>query len=156
MEPRDFIAIAEELIPTGQGAPNRSCLRRAVSTTYYALFHCLAHSCADTLIGGSSTVRKTNAWILTYRALNHRPAKQRCRDENSLGQFPLDIRVFAETFARMQEQRHRADYAPDEVLQKSDVIRSIQEAKDAISDFEQVSSANRRAFAAYILFRGRE
>ena len=56
----------------------------------------------------------------------------------------------------MQESRHRADYAPDEVLQKSDVIRSIKEAKDAISDFEQVSSADRRAFAAYILFKGRE
>ncbi len=156
MEPQDFIAISEELIPTGQGGPNRSCLRRAVSTTYYALFHCLAHSCADTLIGGSSAVRKTNAWILTYRALNHGFAKQRCRDENGLGQFPLEIRGFAETFARMQESRHRADYAPDEVLQKSEVIRSIQEAKAAIRNFEGKSLAERRAFAAYILFKGRD
>ena len=69
--------------------------------------------------------------------------------------FHLDIRAFAETFARMQESRHRADYAPDEVLQKSDVIRSIQEAKDAIRNFEGESLEERRAFAAYILFKGR-
>lgn len=156
MEPKDFIAISEELIPKGQGAPNRSHLRRAVSAAYYALFHCLARTCADTLIGGSNAVRKTDAWILTYRALNHGSAKQRCRDEKSLQQFPSGIQAFAETFAQMQERRHRADYAPDKILRKSDVIRGIQEVKDAISIFEHASSTNRRAFAAYILFKGRD
>ena len=155
MEPKDFIAIAEGLVPTGQGAPNRSHLRRAVSTAYYALFHCLARSCADTLIGGSGAVRKTDAWILTYRALNHGSAKQRCRDEKSLAQFPPGIRAFAETFAQMQERRRRADYAPDEILQKSEVMRSIQEAKDAIAIFEHAPSTTRRAFAAYVLFKSR-
>ena len=44
MNPENFISTARELIPTGQGKPRNTDLRRAVSTAYYAMFHCLAHS----------------------------------------------------------------------------------------------------------------
>ena len=92
---------------------------------------------------------------LTYRALNHRSTKARCQDEQSLEQFPVSIRGFAKTFARMQEHRHRADYAPDAGFRKSEAIQRINEAENAIRNLEKESLAERRAFAAYILFRGR-
>ena len=156
MNPENFIKTARELIPTGQGKPRSTNLRRAVSTAYYAMFHCLAGSCADTLIGGLHAGRGSDAWILTYRALNHRSTKVRCQDEQSLEQFPVSIRGFAKTFARMQEHRHRADYAPDAGFRKSEAIQRINEAENAIRNLEGESLAERRAFAAYILFRGRE
>ena len=155
MNPENFIKTARELIPTGQGKPRSTNLRRAVSTAYYAMFHCLAGSCADTLIGGLHAGRGSGAWILTYRALNHRSTKARCQDEQSLEQFPVSIRGFAKTFARMQEHRHRADYAPDAGFRKSEAIQRINEAENAIRNLEGESLAERRAFAAYILFRGR-
>ena len=111
MNPESFIKTAQELISTGQGKPRSTNLRRAVSTAYYAMFHCLSGSCADTLMGGLHAGRGTDAWILTYRALNHRSAKARCSNKENLKQFSAHIRVFAETFARMQEHRHHADYA---------------------------------------------
>ena len=156
MNPESFIKTARELIPTGQGKPRGANLRRAVSTAYYAMFHCLAGSCADTLIGGLNAGRGTDAWILTYRALNHRSAKARCSDKENLKQFLAHIRVFAETFARMQEQRHRADYAPGAGFRKSEAIQRINEAENAIRNFEKESLAEQRAFAAYILFKGRD
>ncbi len=155
MNPENFISTARELIPTGQGKPRNTNLRRAVSTAYYAMFHCLAHSCADTLIGGLHAGRGTDAWILTYRALNHGSTKAKCQDEQSLRQFSESIREFAKMFARMQEHRHRADYAPDAGLRKSEAIQRIDEAGNAIRNFEGESLAERRAFAAYILFKGR-
>ena len=55
MNPDDLIRIARYLASTGTGVgigrPSRADLRRAVSTTYYALFHALAECCANTLIG---------------------------------------------------------------------------------------------------------
>ena len=155
MSPESFIKTARELIPTGQGKPRSTNLRRAVSTAYYALFHCLAGSCADTLIGGVHAIRGSGAWILTYRALNHRSAKAKCRDEQNLRQFSESIREFAEMFARMQGHRHRADYAPDAGFRKSEAIQRITEAENAIRDFEKESLVERRAFAAYILFKER-
>ncbi len=156
MNPESFIKTARELIPTGQGKPRNTNLQRAVSTAYYAMFHCLAGSCADTLIGGLHAGRGSDTWTLTYRALNHRSAKARCSDKESLKRFSAHIRVFAETFARMQEQRHRADYAPDAGFRKSQAIQRINEAENAIRNFEAESLAERRAFAAYVLFKGRE
>ncbi len=144
------------MIPTGQGKPRNVNLRRAVSAAYYAMFHCLAGSCADTLIGGLNAGRGTDAWTLTYRALNHRSAKARCQDERRLEQFPKSIRKFARIFALMQEQRHRADYAPNAMFRKSEAIQRITEAENAIRNFEEESPVERRAFAAYILFKGRD
>ena len=62
MEAENLIKTARALLPAKPGRPRNTDLRRAVSTAYYALFHCLARSCADTLIGKSSTVRGTDGW----------------------------------------------------------------------------------------------
>ena len=57
MNPNALIRIARYLASTGTGVnagrPNQADLRRAVSTTYYALFHALARCCANTLIGAT-------------------------------------------------------------------------------------------------------
>ncbi len=155
MEAENFVKTSRELLPTGQGRPRGTNLRRAVSTTYYAMFHCLARSCADTLIGKSGRVRGTEAWARTYRALDHNAAKRRCQDTKGLGQFPESTRIFAKTFAQMQEQRHRADYAPDAIFRKSEVNQRINDVEDVINNFEREPRTIRRAFAAYILFKGR-
>ena len=70
--------------------------------------------------------------------------------------FPDAVRRFAEVFASMQKRRHRADYAPDDVLRKSAVVHNVDRTERAIREFEEEPNQIRRAFAAYVLFQSRK
>ena len=155
MKALDFIETAKDLIPESTGAPRRSNLRRALSTAYYVLFHCLARSCADMLIGGESADRSNRAWIQVYRALEHGNARTRCQDNEAIDQFPPAIKEFAALFASMQQRRHLADYAPQQTFYKSEVAQTIEQAKLIIAQFQQAPTKDRRAFAAHVLFKQR-
>ena len=75
MQALDFIETARDLTTSSSGRPRQSNLRRAVSTTYYALFHCLATCCADMIVGGAGADRSEPAWRQAYRALDHGPVR---------------------------------------------------------------------------------
>ena len=59
-------------------------------------------------------------------------------------------------FVEMQDKRHRADYDPDEVFYKSEVLEDIEEVKDVLSRFQKVPVKYRRAFAVYVLLELRK
>lgn len=59
-------------------------------------------------------------------------------------------------FVEMQDKRHRADYDPDEVFYKSEVLEDIEEVEDVLSRFQQVAVKDRRAFAVYVLLELRK
>lgn len=124
-----------------------------MSTVYFALFHCLAGCCADTLIGKNE--RKTEAWRRAYRALNHGEARKACRRSGEIRVFPKAARSFARLFADLQDERHAADYDPGWSCFKSDITSRIRDAESAIDDFESLGLKARRAFAAHVLFRKR-
>lgn len=150
----DLIATARDLLVTVRGRPRQTNLRRAVSTTYYALFHCLAECCANTLVGGMGADRDPEAWRQAYRGLNHHYAKAQCRkalERNPPRAFPRDVLQFAERFVFMQDRRHAADYDPFARFSKSDVVQSIDSAEDAIMRFAKAPANDRRAFAVYAL-----
>lgn len=148
----DFIATARRLAePVGRGRPRETDLRRAISTAYYALFHCLAACCANTLIGGPGSNRDMRAWNRMYRSLEHGIARQRCR-HSDITTFPVSIQNFAIEFVDMQDRRHAADYAYDAEFRKSDVIRDIARIENVIADFNAVDISDRRAFAVHVLF----
>ena len=152
----DLITLAEELISSGsRKGPRQSSHRRAMSTTYYAMFHCLARCCADTLIGTRASRRSERAWSQTYRALEHGATKTACQ-RNIVSRFPEDIKDFANVFVTLQGKRHKADYGPFENLTKLDVIGNISAARDAIQRLEWSPIKDRRAFAAYVLFKYRK
>lgn len=151
MQPLDFTKAARDLVDSaGRGRPREVNLRRAVSTTYYALFHCLADCCANMLAGGVQANRSRPAWRQTYRALQHTTARRRCR-RDTINRFPSGIRNFAKLFASMQVKRHSADYDPDVTFIKSDVLQDIDEAENAIMRFNEAPRNDRRAFAIYVL-----
>jgi hypothetical protein len=70
--------------------------------------------------------------------------------------FPNDIQDFAGMFVEMQDKRHRADYDPDEISYKSEVLEDIDEAEDILSRFQKVPVKYRRAFAVYVLLELRK
>ena len=152
MNPRDLTEAARDLTESGRGRPTQARLRRAVSTAYYAMFHCLAATAADLFIGR----RRGPAWHRAYRALEHGKARSACRQERTMQAFPTEVRNFAKTFVVLQTERQRADYALDtNAYQKSDVLGYIASAELAIGRFEQAGIDARRAFAAHVLFRQR-
>ena len=132
-----------------------ACCRRAVSSAYYALFHCLARECADLLIGGSNSARSQEAWRQVYRSLDHGPCKDRCKDKAMIKRFPKGIEDFANAFVTLQERRHIADYDPFATFVKSSVEADIAIAEQALNDFRAESTKDRRAFCAYVLLKKR-
>ena len=152
MNPHDLMEVARVLAESGHAPPTQARLRRAISTAYYALFHCLATSAADLFIG---TVRSP-AWHRTYRALEHGRARSGCRQVQTMPEFPVEVRDFAEAFVALQKARQEADYALDTpAYQKSDVLGYIVSAELAIRQFEQAAMDARRGFVAHVLFRPR-
>lgn len=134
------------------GRPRDADLRRAMSTTYYAMFHCLSSSNADVLVGDSP--RTSDAWMSAYRALDHGPTYRRC-DSPSVKTFPEEIQRFAATFRTLKESREDADYNPAAKFRRFDVHQHIRDAFDAIEDFRQLPDSQRREFAVHVLFQKR-
>lgn len=155
MTPFDLIETARGLTAISRRRPTQANLRRAVSTTYYAVFHCLARTAADLFVGQSRHDRP--AWHQVYRALEHGNAKNRCRKKSMIQNFPKEIQDLADTFVTLQDIRHRADYALDGGrYYKSNVIAQIDAAESVIGEFEQTDRLHRLDFVAHVLFKRRE
>ena len=76
VNPRDLLETARRPAESGASHPTQTDLRRAVSTAYYALFHCLAAAAADLLTGNGS---RGPEWHQVYRALEHGKARKACQ-----------------------------------------------------------------------------
>ena len=120
MNPRDLIETARRLTQPAAAQPTQADLR-AVSTAYYALFHCLAAAAADLLTGSD----RSPEWRQVYRALEHGKAERACRQQGALGAFAIEIHSFAKVFVDLWEARHEADYALEGEYSKPDVLAII-------------------------------
>ena len=154
MNPSDLIALARALVNgviTGGAAPTQTELRRAVSCTYYAIFHTLATSNANTLIGSSPAEQQRWAWQQTYRAADHRPTRNKLSRASLGARFPVAIRNFGEVFAVAQGHRHSADYDPHSEFSATDVSYLIDRVEIAINAFNQTADDVRRDLAIHVL-----
>ena len=148
----ELIATARELAGVmGEPPPRQANLRRAVSTAYYALFHCLAQNCADMLVGPSGTDRRESSWQQAYRALQHGTLRARCDNTRMMQTFPTEIQRLGEQVLYLQPRRERADYDPSETLEQSVVILDIEKTEQRILELPQAPERDRRAFAVYVL-----
>ena len=126
------------------GQPTQGALRRAVSTAYYAMFHALAASNAD-LIVGPRTPANESRWIATYRSLRH------FRAENPLHGWPHlfgpPIQNFAYVIGSIKTERENADYNPGAHFAQNEVITWIDAAERAIIRFNATSPQERAMVA---------
>ncbi|MAO92402.1 MAG: hypothetical protein CMM78_06470 [Rhodospirillaceae bacterium] len=144
------------MIRIDRGKPRQANLRRAVSTVYYALFHCLAEDAANLLVGGQGSDRSKHAWRQAYRALEHGHTKSRCIDQRFIKKFPPEIEDFANQFVEMQIKRHDADYDPRSgPYYKSSVLQDIEDADVVIDRYGKSPKKDRRAFAVYVIMKTR-
>ena len=97
MSPARLLGVATQLALTSENTPeHQERLRRAVSTAYYATFHALANSNANTLIGTPANSHDSEAWNRTHRALEHGIARSRPRHNGRMASFPNIVRKFAD------------------------------------------------------------
>ena len=150
MKPSDLLDSARTLANVNTRRPRQADLRRAESTAYYAMFHCLTRNAAN-MLAGTGRNRTPAAWRQAYRALAHGTAKGRCQNQALMQSFSNVIRDFATLFVEMQQKRHTADYDPDARFTKSDVMKDIERVDDAIDQFSHEPVKDRRAFAIYLL-----
>ena len=153
MKPQHLLQIATDLAGVNHRRPRQADLRRAISAAYYALFHCLAHTCADRLAGPDRAIGRRPMWRRVYRALDHNQAKTRCRNVPS--SFPDGVRQFGRTFAELQSKRHLADYDPDYRIGKSEVTADIADVRMAIDRFLETPAKARRLFCIHVMMKGR-
>lgn len=155
MNPAELIALARILvngvIGGGTATVSQTELRRAVSCAYYAMFHTLALSNANTLIGASPTDQQRWAWQQTYRAADHRPARNKLSRVGLGGRFPAAIDDFGEVVVAAQQARHSADYDPNSDFSATDVAGLISRVESVIANFNQTPEDNRCDLAVHIL-----
>lgn len=99
-----LLSTARRLAKASPKKPKQSDLKRAISTAYYAFFHAMARDAANLLVGTGQN-KPDKAWAQTYRALDHRFAKNGCEQVRTLG-FPQAICACADAFVTLQEARH--------------------------------------------------
>jgi hypothetical protein len=161
-----FSEQAERLIaPASPGAPRQVDLRRAISNAYYGVFHATLASVANQFIGKSK--QSTSQYNLLYRSIDHATLRNLCmelRQRNlspklgrhaPVGGFGSDIRAFAATVLDLQQIRHDADYDPSIRYQRSESIRAVRAARDALASFEAAADIEREAFLSLLVFKPR-
>ena len=144
---QDLIATARLLTttPHPDTQPLQDSLRRAVSTAYYAMFHALAVSNADCLMGTLDDPLTEHAWSRIYRGLNHNAARRNLMQDWSL--FSLQVQQFADVFAQLQDVRHAADYDPNRTFTLPETLDWIDLAEAAIRGFMQTDADERKVVA---------
>ena len=152
MNSHDLMETARRLTESGAARPTETDLRRAVSTAYYALFHCLAGTAADLLTGSSGSPE----WQQVYRALEHGKARSACQQQDVMREFPTEVRTFADTFVDLQKARQQADYAHEGEYSKPDALETINTVDGVINEFEQADIRHQRSFAVHVLFKRRQ
>ena len=132
---QDLIAASRLLTatPHPDTQPLQDSLRRAVSTAYYAMFHALASSSADCLVGTPHDPLTEHAWTRIYRGLNHNTARRNL----------------------LQDLRHQADYDPNKTFTLSETLDWIGRAEAAIEGFMQTDADERKMVAVQALINRR-
>ena len=153
MDSADLLRTANLLADYGDpyGIPSEANLRRAVSTAYYAVFHALCQSFADSLAGPDPAPAAREHLVNAYRTLDHRQVRNKLSNQRGMASFSGRIRDFAVKFVDLQSQRHSADYDPDTSFNPQEVQQLVKDAQDAIDTFNAASEDERRLLAVYLV-----
>ncbi|SFU71896.1 hypothetical protein SAMN02799631_01949 [Methylobacterium sp. 174MFSha1.1] len=155
---------AERLLaPVGGSEPSRlTDLCRAVSATYYAVFHAGLIAAAD--LFAETTERGTLVYGLAYRSIEHAKMKALCQEVLKsapsaryhryvpAGGWDRSIADYARIFITLNERRMLADYDPAYVVSESEVEVYVRLARSAIAHLDSADEVSKRMFLTLLLF----
>ena len=149
MQWKELSTLAREMAATPPSDRlHQTKLRLAVSTVYYAMYHALAGSNADLLIGPFETEGSPPEWHRVYAALGGDSAFELMRADFS--RHP-EVRRFVAAFLAMHHQRLRAEEDPVVTYSAAETQGWIDRTEMAIAEFLSVDPGRRRAFALELL-----
>ena len=121
----------------------------AVGNAYYAMYHALARSNADLLLGLCETEGSSPEWNRVYTALGGDSAFELIQADFSCQ--PEAVSNFVDVFLVAHHQRLLAEEDPVTTFTADQVRDCIDRAEAAISEFLSVEPEQRRAFAVHLL-----
>jgi hypothetical protein len=142
----DLLEQARHLARREPTRPRQASLRRAVSASYYALFHLFAAEGAKL----NAPARPDGLRAQVRRAFVHADMKALCRQfagrtglsnhVQPLVSLPLDAGLIsvARTFVELQDERHAADYDVGQSFSRFEVLDMIGRVQTAFDDWSQI------------------
>lgn len=136
----DLLEQAHHLANREKKRPKQASLRRAVSASYYALFHLLTSEAALQLAPAASGP----TLALLQRWFDHQQMQRACAFFSGLKlsppaerYHPLDLsaelRVVTRAFVQLQQLRHSADYDTAVTWKRLQAQQSVQVARNAFA-----------------------
>jgi hypothetical protein len=159
-DPRELLRQAHGLASV-TGA-NQADLRRALSTTYYAVFHFCLTLAADMVCGKASRSTPQNGFV--YRSVDH--ARLRALCDQLRGSQPRNVAFrptggfgkvadFARNTYNLYEQRISADYDPLQSFTAAEAMIAVSDAHQAMVWFRSCTQEQQEAFLTLLLFKAR-
>ena len=145
--PEQLLEQARHLATRERKKPRQASLRRAISTAYYALFHFLIAE--GTLNWKRVEQRPLLARLFEHGKMKAASEKQRGECDRLLNARPISLskahldatrglREVAETFVRMQQNRHSADYDNSKGWARLEVIDLIARTESALRSWHNI------------------
>jgi hypothetical protein len=166
IDPSKLIEAAEELAnhKSGAGRPRPVWLRRAVSTAYYGLYHCICLEAARHMLPngrdeqqlwmarafGHAEIKECCAWIDGRQGCSRKRVVPLVRELKT-----ASIAGVAGSFCDLQEARHRADYDHLAVFSKATTVAHIADARSSISQVLNAPQDERAAFFSLLALRAK-
>jgi hypothetical protein len=141
-----------------QGRPRNAWLRRSISTSYYALFHCIVRQVAQHLLPNGSVADQ----LRLTRSFDHREIKAVCGWIAGRATAPQHAQPIIDrlsgtaladvcaAFLDLQEARHMADYDHLAPISKATALSYLQDAEQAIRRLAGLRPGDREAFFALL------
>jgi uncharacterized protein (UPF0332 family) len=149
---RDLIRSALNRVEGETTRPSQTALRRAVSDSYYAVFHAVCYLVADGLVGWSTP---WESFEPIYRSLDHQEAKKRF-SAPEISVLGPEVRRIGEILRDLIKDRHTADYDPRPFkANKAEILAKIAQAQEAVDLIEALPKATYRKLAVLLIARSR-
>ena len=135
----DLLEQAYHLARRERTKPRQASLRRAISTPYYALFHLLIREATGNWKRDVQRARLAR----TFEHGRMRKASEglihaKFHDQN--GQTVADLKTLAQTFVRLQDFRHIADYDGSRKWSRTEAIGMVNQAETAFKIWRAIQN----------------
>ena len=143
----DLLRQAGQLAAKEPRRPLQASLRRAVSASYYALFHLLVDEATRRMFPGSERAHLRSCVARAFGHLNMRQVAQQFSSSgispklspglNGQALQPEIVRI-ATAFVELQQLRHEADYDMMRRFTRKEVLDSVERAEQAVLNWKYV------------------
>ncbi len=143
----DLLTQARQLAVKEPRRPLQASLRRAVSASYYALFHFLVDEATRRMLPGHDRAALRHCLARAFGHGDMRQVAQRFSDNNvsrklhpGLNGQPLQPALVgvAGAFVDLQQARHEADYDRARRFTRGEVLDLVSRAEQALADWNRV------------------